>query len=64
MSNKDMSISGEHAVNEFFEILNRQQKMKVEANLKYQSGRYNFQNLNFKKQKRIYFSLSKMGIFL
>ena len=61
MSNKDMSISGRHAVNEFFEILNRQQKMKVEANLKYQSGRYNFQNLNFKKAKKDLFFVIKNG---
>ena len=37
------------------------QKMMVEANLKYQSGRYNFQNLNFKKAKKDLFFVIKNG---
>lgn len=52
MSNKDMSLSGRHAVSEFLEILNYKQKLKLEARLRYQSGRFSYLNGNFIKAKK------------
>jgi glycosyltransferase involved in cell wall biosynthesis len=52
MSHKDMSIPSRHAVYEFLKILNKTQKLKLESNLKYQSGRFNYLQSNFKKAKK------------
>ena len=65
MSNKDMSLSGRHAVKEFLGILNHQQKLKLEGNLKYQSGRFNYLNYNFDKaNKDLLFALKNSNISL
>ena len=52
MSNKDMSIPVQQAVAEFMTGLSHKQKIKVEANFKYLSGRFNYLNCNYKKAKK------------
>jgi len=42
ISNKDMSVPTSYAIDEFLCMLNKQQKNKVQANIKYTSGRFNF----------------------
>lgn len=42
ISKKDMSVPTRRAVNEFLHMLNGQQKIKLEANFRYTSGRFNY----------------------
>lgn len=42
ISKKDMSVPARRAVNEFLHMLNGQQKIKLEANFRYTSGRFNY----------------------
>ena len=63
MSNKDMSIPMKRAVADFVSELNLKHKIKVEANLNYISGRYNFLNLNYKKAKNDLIKVLKSGSF-
>lgn len=42
ISKKDMSVPARRAVNEFLHMLNEQQKIKLEANFRYTSGRFNY----------------------
>jgi glycosyltransferase involved in cell wall biosynthesis len=42
ISKKDMSVPARRAVNEFLHILNEHQKNKLEAHIRYTSGRFNY----------------------
>jgi glycosyltransferase involved in cell wall biosynthesis len=50
-SQKDMSVSGRIAVAEFIPYLSIQQKLKLEANFRYTSGRYSYLEHNYSKAK-------------
>ena len=63
MSNKDMSLSQRRAAEEFLSILNKQQKLKLEARIRYTSGRFHYLNFNFKKAKEDLLFVLKKGIF-
>lgn len=63
MSKKDMSLPMRHAVTEFLPRLNNKQKKKVEANLRYSSGRFNYLNLNFDKAKKELYYVLQNGNF-
>lgn len=65
LSNKDMSLPIKLAVKEFLGILNKQQKLKLEARIRYSSGRFNYLNSNFEKAKKeLLFVLKKGSIAL
>ena len=65
LSNKDMSVPGKYAVKEFLGILNAQQELKLEARIRYNSGRFNYLNSNFEKAKKeLLFVLKKGSIAL
>lgn len=51
-SNKDMSVPARQAVAEFKKVLNSGQKIKLEAFLRYVSGRYNYLNSNYNNSKK------------
>ena len=61
MSNKNMSFPVKHAVAEFLPKLNYKQKIKVEANFKYLSGRFNYLYCNYKRAKKDLFFVLKNG---
>jgi len=42
MSQKDMSIPARHAVDEFIPVLNASQRLRLEANFRYTTGRFNY----------------------
>jgi glycosyltransferase involved in cell wall biosynthesis len=42
MSQKDMSIPARHAVDEFISMLSASQRLKLEANFRYTTGRFNY----------------------
>ena len=52
ISQKDMSIPTQKATQDFLHILNNKQKKKIEANIKYISGRFNYLNFNYKQAKK------------
>ena len=51
ISQKDMSLPGRHAVLEFMGLLSEQQKLKLEATLRYTSGQFHFLTGNFTRAK-------------
>ena len=65
LSNRDMSLPKKLAVEEFLGILNKQQRLKLEARIRYTSGRFNYLNFNFEKAKKeLLFVLKKGSITL
>ena len=52
ISQKDMSIPTQKATQDFLHILNNKQKKKIEANIKYISGRFNYLNFNYNQAKK------------
>jgi len=50
-SQKDLSIPCRYATEEFFHRLSERQKIKIEANFRFISARFNYLNGNFKKAK-------------
>ena len=52
MSQKNMSPSYRQATCKFLSFLNNEQKIKLETNIRYSSGRFNYLNLNYKKAKK------------
>ena len=65
LSNKDMSLPLNLAVEEFLGILNKEQKIKLEARIRYSSGRFHYLNFNFEKAKKeLLFVLKKGSIGL
>ena len=51
MSKKDMSVSERHAVAMFLHLLNEEQKLKLEARLRFTRGRFHYCNGNFAEAK-------------
>jgi len=65
LSNKDMSLPIKLAVEDFLGILNKQQKIKLEARIRYSSGRFHYLNFNFEKAKKeLLFVLKKGSVAL
>lgn len=52
ISQKDMSVSGRHAVAEFVPLLSKSQKLKLEANFGYTKGRFNYLEGNYAEAKK------------
>ena len=52
ISQKDMSSSYRQATYKFLSALNNEQKIKLEAHIRYLSGRFNYLNLNYKQAKK------------
>lgn len=52
ISQKNMSLSYRIATNKFLYLLNSEQKIQLEANIKYLSGRFNYLNLKYKRAKK------------
>lgn len=61
ISHKDMSIPSRHATNEFLSLLNKRQKLKLEAHLRYIGGCYKFSNKEYKKSKEDFFFAKKFS---
>jgi hypothetical protein len=60
-----MSLPLNLAVEEFLGILNKEQKIKLEARIRYSSGRFHYLNFNFEKAKKeLLFVLKKGSIGL
>ena len=58
MSQKDMSIPARHAVAEFISILSASQRLKLEANFRYTTGRFNYLADNYTEaQSHFLFSI-------
>ena len=51
MSQKDMSIPARHAVDEFISLLSASQRLKLEANFRYTTGRFNYLAGNYSDTK-------------
>lgn len=65
LSDKDMSLPIKLAVNEFIGMLNKQQKLKLKARIRYYSGKFHYLNFNYKKAKKeLLFVLKKGSIDL
>ncbi|EDZ59696.1 glycosyltransferase [Candidatus Pelagibacter sp. HTCC7211] len=52
VSRRNMSMPTQKATQDFLCILNNKQKKKLEANIKYISGRFNYLNFNYKQAKK------------
>jgi len=63
MSKKNMSHSYRQATYNFLSVLNNNQKIKLETNIVYTSGRFNYLNLNFIKAKKELLYVLKFGSF-
>ena len=60
---KNLSIPHRKAVEEFMELLNRQQKLDLEVKLKYMSANYNSLKKNYKKAKKEFIFVFYNGDF-
>ena len=60
-SKKNMSIPYRHATYNFLSVLSKNQKIKLEANIRYLSGRFNYLNLNYKQAKEDLFFTFRNG---
>ena len=58
-----MSIPSRMAVHDFKEILTKQQNLKLEANIRYKSGRFYYLNNNFDKSKKDLIYVLKYGYY-
>ena len=63
ISKKDMSLSYRQATSKFLSVLNNEQKIQLEANIRYVSGRFNYLNLNYKKAKKDLLFVLKCSFF-
>ena len=64
ISQKDMSVSGRFAVAEFVHLLSAQQKIRLEANFRYTSGRFSYLKRNYAYAKEdLWFSLRYGNVF-
>ncbi len=63
VSQKNMSIPSRIAVHDFKEILTKQQNLKLEANIRYKSGRFYYLNNNFDKSKKDLIYVLKYGYY-
>ena len=60
-SSKDMSIPQRLVVKDFMHLFNNQQKLKLEAKLRYLSGNYCYLNKNYEKAKKDFIFVFKNG---
>lgn len=63
ISRKDMSQPIQQATYKYTSILNNGQKIKLESNIKYLSGRYNYLNYHYKKSKKDLLFTLRNGVF-
>jgi glycosyltransferase involved in cell wall biosynthesis len=63
ISKKNMSLLYRRATNNFLSVLNNKQKIKMDTNIKYLSGRFNYLSLNYKKAKKDLLFVLKYGSF-
>ncbi len=63
VSQKNMSIPSRIAVQDFKEMLSEHQNLKLEANIKYKSGRFYYLNNNFGKSKKDLIYVLKYGYY-
>lgn len=63
ISHKNMSFSYQEATKEFLPILDNPQKKKLEANIKYISGKFHYQNQNHSNAKNDLFYVVMYGDF-
>lgn len=63
ISKKDMSLSIRQATYKFLSVLDNKQKMKLESNIRYLSGRFNYLNFNYKKAKKDLLFTLRNGVF-
>jgi glycosyltransferase involved in cell wall biosynthesis len=63
VSQKNMAPSYRRATYEFLPLLNSEQKIKLESNIRYSSGRFNYLNSNYKKAKNDLFYVAIYGDF-
>ena len=63
ISQKDMSSSYRQATYKFLSALNNEQKIKLEAHIRYLSGCFNYLNLNYKKAKKDLLFVLKFSYF-
>ena len=61
ISSKDMSQSYKFATHQFLPLLNKEQKIKLETNIRYSSGRFNYLNNFYKKAKKDLLFVLKFG---
>ena len=60
-----MSLPTKYAIEEFLGVLNNKQKIKLEARIRYISGRFSYLNFNYvKAKKELLFVLKKGSITL
>ena len=52
VSRRNMSMPTQKATQDFLNVLNYKQKKKLEANINYISGRFNYLNFNYKQAKK------------
>ena len=63
ISHKNMSFSYQEATKEYLPILDNPQKKKLEANIKYISGKFHYQNQNYSNAKNDLFYVVMHGAF-
>ena len=61
-SSKDMSIPQRLVVKDFMHLFNNQQKLKLEAKLRYLSGSYCYLNKNYEKAKKDFKFVIRNGL--
>ena len=62
LSNKNMSLPIKYAIEEFLGILDNRQKIKVEARIRYISGRFCYLNFNYEKAKKEFLFVLKKRV--
>ena len=63
VSKKNTSTSFRKATDEFLSLLNKEQRLKLNTNIKYFSARFNYLNNNYAKAKKDLFFVLKKGFF-
>ncbi len=63
VSRKNMSLPVRHATYKFLSSLNSKQKIKLESNIRYLSGRFNYLNLNYKIAKKDLLFTLRYGLY-
>lgn len=63
ISKKDISLPMRQATYKFLSILDNKQKIKLEANIRYFCGLFNYSNINYKNAKKDFFYTLCKGTF-
>ena len=63
VSRKNMSLPVRHATSKFSSSLNNKQKIKLESNIRYLSGRYNYLNSNYRIAKKDLLFTLRHGLY-